>query len=468
MTDHDIRQRFEQAGQGHIFRWWDELGERARRRLLRQLDTIDLSRLDELRNAVAALKQPRTRNLSPAPVYELSDPAFPYALSDAARAMAPYGERALGNGEVAVLLVAGGQGTRLGFDGPKGCYPIMPITGMTLFEVFARKIRRVGNDYGANPPLYIMVGKHNENQTINFWQDHDWFGLDPKDVQLFAQGEMPALDEAGRIVMAGKDAIFTGPDGHGGVLGALQATGMLEDMRRRGVRVISYLQVDNLQTPVADTAFLGLHIAEGAEVSLKVVRKTDPAERVGIYCLDDGAPGIVEYSEFSEAQANERDGDGLRYWAGSIAVHAFSVDFLTRLADSGIDLPLHAAHKKIPHIDEQGQEVNPAEPNAWKFERFIFDTIPMANNVTCLEVPREEQFLPLKDAQGPYSPEGVRQAYQDYFGRAVEMATGKRPPAIEVDPLAAENAVELMSAEDAKQWNLSAPLRITVPDVRRP
>jgi UDP-N-acetylglucosamine/UDP-N-acetylgalactosamine diphosphorylase len=464
MADLDeIRQRFEQAGQGHLFRWWDELGERARRRLLRQLEAVDLSRLDELREAADSLKQPRARNLSPAPVYELADREFPYALSDAARAMAPYGEKALSNGEVAVLLVAGGQGTRLGFDGPKGCYPILPITGMTLFEVFARKIRRVGIEYGTNPPLYVMVGNHNEHQTINFWQDHVWFGLDPNDVQFFAQGEMPALDEAGRIMMAGKDAIFTGPDGHGGVLKALQVKGMLQEMRRRRVRTISYLQVDNLQTPVADTAFLGLHIAEGAEVSLKVVRKTDPAERVGIYCLDDGAPGIVEYSEFSEAQSNERDGEHLRYWAGSIAVHAFSVDFLARLAESGIDLPLHAAHKKVPHLDEHGNEINPTEPNAWKFERFIFDTIPMANNVTCLEVPREEQFLPLKNADGPYGPEGVKQAYQDYFGRAVEQVLGAKPPKLEVDPTFAENARELvrnLGASD-RDWDVNSPMRIS-------
>jgi UDP-N-acetylglucosamine/UDP-N-acetylgalactosamine diphosphorylase len=264
-------------------------------------------------------------------------------------------------------------------------------------------------------------------------------------------------------MMAGKDAIFTGPDGHGGVLQALQVKGMLQDMRRRRVRAISYLQVDNLQTPVADTAFLGLHIAEGAEVSLKVVRKTDPAERVGIYCLDDGAPGIVEYSEFSEAQSNERDGEHLRYWAGSIAVHAFSVDFLARLAESGIDLPLHAAHKKVPHIDEQGSEINPTQPNAWKFERFIFDTIPMANNVTCLEVPREEQFLPLKNADGPYGPEGVKQAYQDYFGRAVEQVLGVKPPKLEVDPTFAENARELvrnLGASD-RDWDVNSPMRIS-------
>ncbi|MBK8208314.1 MAG: UDPGP type 1 family protein [Planctomycetes bacterium] len=462
MADHDqLRAEFETAGQGHVFAWWDELGDRARRRLARQLATVDLSRLGELRAAVTALTAPHPRTLAPAPVFELADREFPYSLADAARAVAPIGDKALRDGQVAALLVAGGQGTRLGFDGPKGCFPVLPLTGMTLFEVFARKLRRVGLEHGVTPPLYIMVGSHNESATVNFWQDNNFFGLEPDNVKFFAQGEMPALDADGKLVMAARDTLFTGPDGHGGVLQALHVKGMLADMRTRGVRCLSYLQVDNAQTPVADSAFLGLHIAQGAEVSLKVVRKIDPAEKVGIFCLDDGVPGIVEYSEFSQAQSNERAGNDLKYWAGSIAVHTFNVDFLSRLAKNGTDLPLHAAHKKVPHVDRDGNAVEPAQPNAYKFERFIFDTIPLAGNVMCLEVPREEQFLPVKNADGPHSPEGFKQAYQDYFGRAVEAATGKRPPAIEVDPLVAESAREVIElARDAAEWDLTKPLHI--------
>ncbi|MBZ0136321.1 MAG: UDPGP type 1 family protein [Planctomycetes bacterium] len=458
----ELRAKFETAGQGHVFAWWDELGERARRRLTRQLEAVDLSRLPEMLAAVEALKSPRARNLSPAPTYALGDETFPYALDDAARALAPQGEKELRDGRVGVLLVAGGQGTRLGFDGPKGCYPILPLTGMTLFEVFARKLLRVGREYGRTPPLYVMVGRHNEAATRNFWEDHDWFGLCPEDVQFFAQGEMPALDDDGKLVMSGKDALFSGPDGHGGVVQALHRQGLTADMRRRGIRTISYLQVDNLQTPVADPAFIGLHLGEGAEVSLKVVRKQDPNERVGVFCHDDGVPCIVEYSEFSEQQAREQSEDGrLRYWQGSIAVHLFSTDFLARLGDRNIDLPLHAARKKVPSVTDP----DPAAPNAWKFERFVFDVIPLANHVVCLEVPREEQFLPVKDADGPFGPDGVRQSYQDYFGRGVERVLGKKPPGLEVDPGVSENARELIDwlkdNRNAKHWDLEAPLHIT-------
>lgn len=454
------------AGQEHVLAWWPELSERARRRLLRQLALVDLARLPEMQAAIAALGQGKPRVLSPAPVFELASREFPYLAADGARAVAPLGEQALRRGQVACLLVAGGQGTRLGFPAPKGCYPLLPLTRRTLFEVFARKLLRVSREYGCTPPLYVMVSNQNEAETREFWATHEYFGLPAEQVQFFAQGEMPALDAAGKLVMEDKDRLFLGPDGHGGVLQALRVKGMLADLRRRGVRVVSYIQVDNAQIPPADPAFLGLHLAEGAEVSLKVVRKDDPAEKVGIFCLDDGRPGIVEYTEFSAEQAALRAQDGgLLYRAGSIAVHAFSVDFLNRLADTGVDLPLHAAHKKVPYLSPDGIAVEPAGPNAWKFERFVFDAIPLAGKVAALEVPRDEQFLPLKNADGPFGPDGFRAAYHAYWGRAVELALGKMPPAIEVDPLVAENARDLMEiiarSPAARRWDLNAPLLVT-------
>lgn len=446
-----LRQNFQQAGQGHVFDAWDSLAERARRRLVRQLEQVDLAQLAAMRAAITAVAGPVPRNLSPAPAFAMADESFPYLLHDAARAVVPVGDRALRRGEVAVILVAGGQGTRLGFDGPKGCYPILPLSGMTLFEVFARKLLRAGREYGRTPPLYVMVGNHNEQATRAFFEEHRCFGLNPDDVKFFAQGELPALDDNGRLVMAGPDALWTAPDGHGGVIAAMHSKGMLADMRARGVRYASYVQVDNLQIPVVDAAFLGLHISEGAEVSLKVVRKTDPAEKVGIYCLDDGVPSIVEYTEFTPADSNLRGQDGrLAFWQGNMAVHVFGLEFLQRLADTSTQLPLHAARKKV----------NDAE--AWKFERFVFDTIPLANRVVCMEVPREEQFLPLKNPDGPFGPEGVRAACQQYWKKALKLARPDlaEPPVIEVDPALCENARELATAIQGRKVDTSGPLRL--------
>lgn len=450
-THTDLLAAFEQAGQGHVFGQWHELGDRARRRLARQLQTIALDQLPAMQAAVSALSQKPQRKLAPADAFALADEAFPYLPHDAARAVAPLGESALRRGEVAVLLVAGGQGTRLGFDGPKGCYPILPVSGMTLFEVFARKLLRAGREYGRTPPLYVMVGNHNEQATRAFFEEQKYFGLNPDDVKFFAQGELPALDDNGKLVMSGPDALWTAPDGHGGVIEALHHKGMLADMRARRVRYVSYIQVDNPQIPVVDAAFLGLHISEGAEVSLKVVRKTDPTEKVGIYCLDDGVPGIVEYTEFTQADANLRGADGrLAYWQGSIAVHMFGLEFLQRLADTGTRLPLHAARKKA------------VDAEAWKFERFVFDTIPLANKVVCLEVPREEQFLPLKNPDGPFGPDGLRTSYQQYWKKALKLARPELPdpPAIEIDPLLCENARELAAAIAGRKVEATGPLRL--------
>ncbi|CAG0926826.1 partial UDP-N-acetylglucosamine/UDP-N-acetylgalactosamine diphosphorylase, partial [Planctomycetaceae bacterium] len=443
------------------------LDETQRAQLAQQIAGLDFSRLAEMKAAITLLQKPPSRALSPAPVVELADRNFPYRLGVDAAAL-DAGAQALREGKVACLLVAGGQGTRLGFAGPKGCYPLLPLSQMTLFEIFARKLQRVGRRYGRVLPLYIMVSRQNEAQTREFFQANRFWGLDASRVRFFAQGEMPSLDAAGKLVLESQGALFMGPDGHGGVLSALRNSGCLEEMAKSGISTISYFQVDNAQAPVADEAFLGLHLTRQADVSLKVVRKEDPAERVGIFCQDHGVPQIVEYTEFSEAQSRERGQDGgLAYWAGSIAVHAFSVAFLLDLAKRGIDLPLHAAHKKVATLDEKGNPVEPKTPNVYRFERFIFDTLPLAKRVSALEVPREEQFLPLKNADGPFGPEGVRESMQHYWRKALAAAglpaAPDAPPVIEVDPALCENARELiehLSKPGHRALNLTGPVHL--------
>lgn len=464
-----LRAILEPHGQTHVLRFWPRLSDTQRAELAQQVLSLDLSRLSEMRATIDLLTKPAVRELSPAPVVELADRNFPYRLGSEAEAARPLGEQALRNGQVACLLVAGGQGTRLGFSGPKGCFPLMPLSQMTLFEIFARKLLRAGRQYGRVPPLYVMVSRQNEAQTREFFEAHRFWGLDPSRVHFFAQGEMPSLDAQGRLVLESPGSLFMGPDGHGGVLAALQKTGCLEEMHSAGVSTISYFQVDNAQVPVADEAFLGLHLTRQSDVSLKVVRKEDPAERVGIYCADHGVPQIVEYSEFSQAQSAQRSTDGgLAYWAGSIAVHAFSVAFLRDLAARGIDLPLHAAHKRVAVLNEAGELHEPAAPNVYRFERFIFDTLPLAKRVAALEVPREEQFLPLKNADGPFGPEGVRESMQQYWRKALAQAglptSPDAPPVIEVDPSLCENARDLfdyLRKPGNRPINLAGPVHLT-------
>jgi len=456
-------------GQEHVLAFWPRLNEAQRAELAQQITRLDLSRLAEMKAAIALLASPVVRELAQAPVVELAGRAFPYRLGAEAERARATGEQALRDGKVACLLVAGGQGTRLGFAGPKGCFPLMPLSQMTLFEIFARKLLRTGRQYGRVPPLYVMVSRQNEGQTREFFEAHRFWGLDPSRVRFFAQGEMPSLDSQGRLVLESPGSLFMGPDGHGGVLSALHKSGCLDEMGKAGISTISYFQVDNAQAPVADEAFLGLHLTRQADVSLKVVRKEDPAERVGIFCADRGVPQIVEYSEFSQAQSGQRAQHGqLSYWAGSIAVHAFSVAFLRDLAARGIDLPLHAAHKKVATISEAGDLHEPASPNVYRFERFIFDTLALAARVAALEVPREEQFLPLKNADGPFGPEGVRESLQQYWRKSLAAAglptSPDAPPVIEVDPGLCENARELIDylrKPGGHGINLTGPVHLT-------
>lgn len=462
-----LKARLEPAGQTHLLAFWPRLSEEQRFALAAQISSLDLSSLAEMKQAIDLLRSQKPRELSPAPVVELAERRFPYRLGDEAEQARAAGAEALRLGKVACLLVAGGQGTRLGFPGPKGCYPLLPLSRMTLFEIFARKLRRVGARYGKTPTLYVMVSRQNEGPTREFFAEHRCFGLDEGGVHFFAQGELPSLDADGRLVLESPHSLFLGPDGHGGVLQALMQCGAMERLQREGISTLSYFQVDNAQVPVADEAFLGLHLTRQADVSLKVVRRLDESERVGVFCLDRGVPQIVEYSEFSEAQSKQRDERGLVYWAGSIAVHAFSVAFLARLATSSARLPLHAAHKKVPVLDARGEAVTPHVPNVYRFERFIFDTLPLARHVVALEVPREEQFLPLKNPDGPFGPEGVRQALDGYWRQALAAGglavTQTRPPQIEVDPLLADNAhdlAEVLAARRLDAQDFDRPLRL--------
>jgi UDP-N-acetylglucosamine/UDP-N-acetylgalactosamine diphosphorylase len=464
----ELLSKLKPHGQEHVLDFWPRLGAAQKASLAAQIESLDMSRLAEMRAAMHFLRKPAARELSLAPVVELAHTGFPCALGAEAGAARPAGERALREGKVACLLVAGGQGTRLGFAGPKGCYPLLPLSQMTLFEVFARKLLRIGRQFGKIPPLYIMVSRQNGLETRRFFAENRWFGLDASCVFFFAQGELPSLDAQGRLVLESQGSLFLGPDGHGGVLGALNQSGHLESMAKQGIETISYFQVDNAQVPVADPDFLGLHLTRQAEVSLKVVRKTDWQERVGIYCRDRGVPQVVEYSEFSEAQSKQSNERGLVYWAGSIAVHAFSVRFLRDLCARHVDLPLHAAHKRVATLNSKGELEEPGEPNVFRFERFIFDTLPLAKTVCALEVPREEQFIPLKNADGPFGPDGVRSAMADYWRKALAQgglpAASDAPPVIEVDPALCENARELIEwlarAPGHRAFDLTGPVHL--------
>jgi len=440
-----------EAGQGHVFRYWDELTEAQRQRLLSQLCAIDFDLLNRLKQEfILSSQRPVFRG-----VIEPVDP-IPVPRTDSERQTRrralEAGEEALHEGKVAAFLVAGGQGTRLGFSGPKGTFPIGPVSDKSLFEWHAQKLLALRRRYRQPIRWYIMTSESNHTDTVFYFSENNFFGLDQNDVHFFPQEMIPALDESGRLILDAKDHIFTSPNGHGGSLQALVKSGALHDMKQRGVELIFYFQVDNVLVKMCDPVFLGYHLLEGAEMSVKVARKRDPWEKVGVIGRIDGRLGVVEYSDLPDGEKAARNPDGtLKYDAGNLAIHILSVSFVEKETAGGLRLPWHVAHKRIPYLDEAGQLVFPQAPNGYKFETFVFDALGDADKVAVLEVERSEEFSPVKNAEGVDSPQSARRDLSNLFGRWLEGAgvqvardaDGNVTAAIEISPLYALDAEEL-------------------------
>lgn len=433
------------AEQEHLFRFWSRLTDEQRRSLLDQLGELDFQLLARLTNLIDATTGPHPNDLEPlAP--QVATPEERPGLEKA-------GWIALEAGRVACVVVAGGQGTRLGWDRPKGTYPVGPVTNKSLFQQFAEQILAIGRRAGRPLRWFVLTSRLNREETEAYFREHDFFGLEEGHVEFLVQRDLPNTDFRGKLLLKSTHELATSPNGHGGTLQALHDADALARLTEEGIDHLFYWQVDNPLCRVADPAFLGAHLAANADVSTKVVKKVDPDEKVGVLALRGGLPGVVEYSELSATQkvAREETSGELRYRGGNIAVHLFSVPFLRRLHDSGIELDYHLARKAVPCIDEQAELVQPDEPNAIKFETFIFDVLPHAERHIAFEVTREEEFEPLKNASGAYSPETVARAQSERFaswfaaaGHAPERdAEGNLVHRYEVSPLTALDATEL-------------------------
>lgn len=443
-----VRAAFSEAGQGHLFTFWDELGAAERDQLVADLSTIRLGALPELLKIVkeGAEHHHASASIEPPNVTVRSD------VSAEHRAL---GESLIRKGKVAPFTVAGGQGTRLGYDGPKGAFRISPVRSKPLFQLFAESIRATEQRYGCELTWYIMTSPINHAPTVAYFKDLGYFGLDPQRVVFFQQGVMPSFAEDGRILLAEKHRVALSPDGHGGSLLALAETGMLEDMADRGIDYISYFQVDNPLVYCVDPVFVGLHAAMKSEMSSKSVGKADDFERVGNFAIVDGKLCVIEYSDVPEKLATARNDDGSRKFdAGSIAIHVISRSFVERLtADrSKFGLPWHRANKKVAHVDlASGNVVEPGAPNAVKLEAFIFDALPLATNPVVLEIDRKEEFSPVKNATGVDSVATARRDISHRAARWLAGAGAKIPrdsdgnPTVtcEVSPIAALEPADL-------------------------
>ncbi|MBN2271963.1 MAG: UDPGP type 1 family protein [Sedimentisphaerales bacterium] len=420
---HEMEQLLRKHSQSHLLAFWADLKADQRNSLLTQLDAMDWPGIDAW---VAKYVKKAASGGIPR---ELTPPEFYPALPTGARQRDKYaealkmGKKLISAGKVAAFVVAGGQGTRLGFPGPKGDLPISPIEKKTLFRIFAETITAVSDRYGTTCPWYVMTSPLNHDDTVEIFRKNGYYGLDSDNIFLFQQGTLPNFGFDGRILLAEKGKIAASPDGHGGSLKALYESGAIEDMKRRGIEYISYWQVDNPLINIFDPLFTGLHALDGAEMSSKTVIKTGPFEKVGNFCIANGRLTVIEYSDLPDDLAQKENPDGsLVFRLGSIAIHIISTAFVEKLNDKGFSLPIHRAVKKIPYIDSKGNPIKPDKPNGVKLETFVFDALPLAANSIILETIRKEEFAPTKNATGTDSIETSRQMMIDRAADWLESA----------------------------------------------
>ncbi len=443
----ELQERLQPFGQQHVLAFWDELNKTEREALAAQLERLDLAQLRDL-HATAGQKHDwaalASRAVAP-PAIRLGR-AHPRIPPDAARAR---GLQALADGRIGVILVAGGQGSRLGFEHPKGMYSIGPVSGASLFRILFEKVITRSRAAGAAIPLYVMTSPATHDETLDYLRAHGNLGFPDEDLSLFCQGTMPAVDARdGRLLLDERHQLALSPDGHGGMLAAL-VKGPLADMRRRGIEQVFYCQVDNPLVEMCDPEFLGYHLLCESELSTQVVAKRGSRDRVGNVVSIDGRLRIIEYSDLnplSDEIVERRGDDGPIFWAGNTAIHAFDVAFLERMAHTARALPFHVALKTVSHIDSQGRRVEPKEPNAVKFERFIFDLLEEAQGAIVVEVDEARCFAPLKNASGQErdTPETVRRqmiALHTQWLRAAGCQVMPDVP-VEISPLFAQNAQE--------------------------
>ncbi len=454
----EVRNRLRGIGQEHLLRFFDELPASERASLLAQIAALDLAAIPMLVDTYIRRK-PEFRlptDLGPAPYYP-RDPQSARRPWDAERARSE-GEALIRAGKIAAFTVAGGQGSRLGFEHPKGLFPAGAVTGKSLFQFFAEGLRATMDRFGATVPWYVMTSPLNHEETVAFFRDNGHFGLKPADVRFFPQGTLPSFDlKTGRILLAAKGELATNPDGHGGSITALHASGSIADMKARGVEHISYFQVDNPIVRVIDPVFIGLHAGapdSSGEMSSKMVTKAYPDEKLGVFCTAGGKLDVIEYSDMPRDLAHATHSDGsLKFDAGSIAIHMLGVRFVERLAtDSSFSLPYHRAEKKVECIDpESGAPIRPEKPNAVKLERFVFDALPKCRASILYETDRVEEFAPIKNLTGVDSVESSHQIQTERAARWLEAAgvavprrpDGKPDCVMELSPRAAMEPQDL-------------------------
>ena len=387
-------------GQEHILAYYDELDNTEKQKLLSQIEVIDFSVLENLnKENNCSLKRGKFSPLGAVTIGDIEKNREKYH---------SVGADAIKNGKVATVLLAGGQGTRLGFEKPKGMFDIGVTKELYIFECLINNLLKVVDDTGAYVPLYIMTSEKNHNDTVNFFEEKNFFGYDKNYVKFFIQDMAPSVDFNGKIYMESKSDISISPNGNGGWFSSIVRAGFLEDIKKHGIEWINVFAVDNVLQQIADPCFIGAVINSGSQSGSKVVSKVSPNERVGVLCMEDGKPSIVEYYEMTPEMIELLTDDGeLAYKYGVILNYLFSVDRLEEIVTE--KMPVHVVKKKIPYMDSNGEFITPDEPNGYKFETLVLDMVHLQKSCLPYEVERCKEFAPVKNSEGVDSVDSARE-----------------------------------------------------------
>lgn len=402
MEEKEIFDALKEHGQEHIIEAYHKLDDVGKKKLASQIERIDWSIVEMACHEEHAQERGKLEPLSALEVSEIEKNKAVYE---------EIGLEAIRAGKVGAVLLAGGQGTRLGSDGPKGKYNIGLTKEVYIFERLIHNLFDVTDRAGCFVPLYVMTSDKNNDETIAFFEEKDYFGYPRDYVKFFRQEMAPSVDFNGKLYMEAADSLSLSPNGNGGWFYSMAVTGILKDVKARGVEWLNIFAVDNVLQRIADPVFVGATIDSGCVSGAKVVRKADPEEKIGVLCLEDGRPSIVEYYEMTDEIINSREENGeLSYNFGVILNYLFRVDKLESIMNDR--MPVHVVEKKIPYINENGELVKPETPNGYKFELLVLDMIHMFDNCLSYEVVRDYEFAPIKNKTGVDSVESARALLQ--------------------------------------------------------
>ena len=408
----EIKATLKKYKQEHLLNNYEELDENKKKKLIDEIENIDFELMESLYRKTKNQKEESSDEITPI------DYLDKYKLNDEYKYYENIGKKAIKEGKLAAVTMAGGQGTRLGHDGPKGTYDIGLDSHKSLFELLCDSLKEEGKKYGVTIPWFIMTSKENNKATVEFFEKNKYFGYQKdKNIFFFIQGELPMMDTEGKILIGEDGLIKLAADGHGGIYEALVKSGMTKKMKEMDIEWVFIGGVDNCLVKMVDPVLMGVAIDKGVTVACKSIVKANPHEKVGVFCKRNGKPGVVEYSEISDEMAEATDEDGeLLYGESHILCNLFSIDAVERMGRE--PLPYHSAFKKAKYINKDGDLVVPTSPNAYKFEAFLFDAFGEVDDMAILRVKREEEFAPVKNADdaGVDCPSTARKLYEDFYG----------------------------------------------------